>query len=86
MGTHAAAVTKLCLSASGFRLVSGASDGSIKLWDLDILTEVAYSSEYSSCVRSIAASGKEIIIGYCTLYVDVILITPLLFFPTLEVI
>jgi WD40 repeat protein len=55
---HSAPVSVLRATTSGLRLVSGSTDGCIKLWDLDILTEVAGSMQSSSAVRSLAALGR----------------------------
>lgn len=56
---HSAPVSVIRVTTSGFRLVSGSTDGCIKLWDLDILTEVTSSMEGISAVRSLAAQGTN---------------------------
>ena len=58
LGTHQSAVTALHMSNSGDRLVSGSEEGALKLWDLDILTEVACSATGPAGVSSLTVHGE----------------------------
>ena len=64
---HSSSVYAVAVFADGKRVVSGSSDGTVKIWDAKTGTELCTLSGHSDCVQTVAVfpDCTKVVSGSC---------------------